>query len=230
LAVPASATLIWNGSGDPASVGYVLSGSAAHAILPFQLDTENGVAHPGVAYQDTAADASASGVYKLLGATASSELSNAAGWTLETRVQTLQNTGDFFGMYFDAEDETGGLGILLHSTSIDVYKGDFSTYPTPGATIALSDNGYHIIGIQVAPGATSGHVWVDGIDSATVALGVNTGVGVAFGDGSSGSGGQANWDYVNLNAGLYQVPEPSTLALVISGLVGLLCYAWRKRK
>ncbi len=27
-----------------------------------------------------------------------------------------------------------------------------------------------------------------------------------------------------------QIPEPSTLALLASGLVGLLCYAWRKRK
>ena len=26
------------------------------------------------------------------------------------------------------------------------------------------------------------------------------------------------------------VPEPSTLALLVSGLIGLLCYAWRKRK
>lgn len=26
------------------------------------------------------------------------------------------------------------------------------------------------------------------------------------------------------------VPEPSTLALVVSGLVGLLAYAWRKRR
>ena len=27
-----------------------------------------------------------------------------------------------------------------------------------------------------------------------------------------------------------QIPEPSTLALLATGLVGLLCYAWRKRR
>jgi len=38
--------------------------------------------------------------------------------------------------------------------------------------------------------------------------------------------GPANLSFSILNP----VPEPSTLALLASGLVGLLCYAWRKRK
>jgi hypothetical protein len=32
------------------------------------------------------------------------------------------------------------------------------------------------------------------------------------------------------SASLTLVPEPGTIALLLSGLVGLLCYAWRKRK
>jgi hypothetical protein len=31
-------------------------------------------------------------------------------------------------------------------------------------------------------------------------------------------------------AGVSIVPEPGTLALLAAGLLGLLCYAWRKRK
>jgi hypothetical protein len=27
-----------------------------------------------------------------------------------------------------------------------------------------------------------------------------------------------------------QVPEPTTFALLVTGAVGLLCYAWRKRR
>ncbi|MBU4273117.1 MAG: PEP-CTERM sorting domain-containing protein [Planctomycetes bacterium] len=32
------------------------------------------------------------------------------------------------------------------------------------------------------------------------------------------------------NFKLTVIPEPSTLALLATGLIGLLCYAWRKRK
>jgi hypothetical protein len=38
--------------------------------------------------------------------------------------------------------------------------------------------------------------------------------------------GVANIDRVSVN----EVPEPSTLCLLASGLIGLVCYAWRKRK
>jgi len=44
------------------------------------------------------------------------------------------------------------------------------------------------------------------------------------------SGGQY---FVQLGAdgsGVATIPEPSTLALLAGGLVGLLAYAWRKRK
>lgn len=42
----------------------------------------------------------------------------------------------------------------------------------------------------------------------------------------SANSGTAYWD----NLTVTQIPEPGTLALLAAGLVGLLCYAWRKRK
>ena len=44
---------------------------------------------------------------------------------------------------------------------------------------------------------------------------------------NTGSGGPRS-GYVGV--AYYLVPEPSTLALLATGLIGLLCYAWRKRK
>lgn len=36
--------------------------------------------------------------------------------------------------------------------------------------------------------------------------------------------------YDALSVSVTPAPEPSTVALTVSGLIGLLCYAWRKRK
>jgi hypothetical protein len=61
-------------------------------------------------------------------------------------------------------------------------------------------------------------------DSFSLAAGSHTLViGAVVG---SGYYGQAGID----NLSISQVPEPSTLALLSAGLVGLLAYAWRKRK
>jgi hypothetical protein len=44
--------------------------------------------------------------------------------------------------------------------------------------------------------------------------------------------GSAGWnkDMTGLAVTITQTPEPATMAMLVSGLVGLLAYAWRKRK
>ena len=64
--------------------------------------------------------------------------------------------------------------------------------------------------------------------AATVNLAGSAGASMSFGDETGGGSGSANWDYVNVNP--VSTPEPSTLTLLVMGLIGLLCYAWRKRK
>ena len=46
----------------------------------------------------------------------------------------------------------------------------------------------------------------------------------------SPTGGVSELRFDNLDVTGPPVPEPSTLALLTSGLIGLLAYAWRKRK
>ncbi len=43
---------------------------------------------------------------------------------------------------------------------------------------------------------------------------------------SSGTAGYVQYDYFKVS----QVPEPSTFALMVCGLIGLVAYAWRKRR
>jgi hypothetical protein len=46
---------------------------------------------------------------------------------------------------------------------------------------------------------------------------------------SNAAGAYANFDNIRLT-GPVSTPEPGTLMILASGLIGLLCYAWRKRK
>ena len=47
---------------------------------------------------------------------------------------------------------------------------------------------------------------------------------------TEGTLGGSSYGDKDLFLAKYAVPEPGALALLASGLIGLLCYAWRKRK
>jgi hypothetical protein len=87
---------------------------------------------------------------------------------------------------------------------------------------------YHTYEIRVAPGAGSASVYADGNLLVSGWTGYNTGEAhnVFFGNVGS-SAGTCDFAHVTLT---YAVPEPSAVMLLISGLLGLLCYAWRRRK
>ena len=66
--------------------------------------------------------------------------------------------------------------------------------------------------------------------STFTALGSSTGAGTAVGSDYQLTFGLNTPASGYYTLGLGAVPEPGTLALLAAGLVGLLCYAWRKRK
>ena len=142
IAAPASATVIWDGSGNITTQGYTLSGATAMSY-----DTENGSPHIGTMYENSSG---ASSYYSLNNA--ASELVNATGWTVETRVQTLANNPGYstdmaWDNFFGFRDNTGGFGLWLYPTEIHVGPGDWS-----GVTKTLYvSSDYHTIRAVVAP-------------------------------------------------------------------------------
>ena len=71
------------------------------------------------------------------------------------------------------------------------------------------------------PGGTNIDIHIDGTSVGSIVANTQ-GVGAAaltFGDGSSGSAGESNWDYLVVNT---QIPEPSSIVLLGLGFVGLL--------
>jgi hypothetical protein len=111
-----------------------------------------------------------------------------------------------------------------------------SPYGTPKQVLDSNDNSgdYHVFRLTQLPNANSFSAWRDG-----VLLGSGLTGGMALGSnlalGSEGSiwRGTANVDYLRFTSGAWApapIPEPTTLTLLLTGLIGLLAHAWRKRK
>ena len=55
-------------------------------------------------------------------------------------------------------------------------------------------------------------------------------MGFADWESAAGTSSSHDWKLVQFETGQHPVPEPTTLVLLVTGIVGLLAYAWRKRR
>lgn len=109
----------------------------------------------------------------------------------------------------------------LTLTAINSYTGD--TLVDAGMLILSQECLDNASAVRITSGAV-----LDLSFSQTDTVGALYLGGVAQGPGTynvSNSGG-----YITGSGSLYIVPEPGTLSLLAAGLIGLLAYAWRKRK
>jgi hypothetical protein len=201
-----------------------------------------GSAGVGVLNVTTAAAPGATNAGKFLGTTGADPL-GVVWMTTADEASTLNQVVTFHGDFY--MDSTGGNMEMygLASTSDTYWKGSswylrakpdghVDTYtggwnPSVTGTFLLNQwNSFTVVADYSAKTYTAnigGVVFSAGFETDT-GYDTHTVGGLALGTGGASAGGY----YDNLT--VTTTPEPSSIALVTSGLVGLLAYAWRKRK
>ena len=222
---PASAAIFWDGAGNPTTTsGFdeyntnsTTGGTPTNEFCTFDSP---------VAGQMTADTMGLDKWFNFRPSTAVGlvEMDTVNGYFAEVRVNVLQKEapGGVRVNLFDAKAQT----ILeLNGTGAQLKDG--------AGTLLLDGTGYgagfHTVRVE-RNGASNNYMqlWVDGVSIGSTLRNDSPSTGrFEFGDTNTGADGEAVWDYVGLNA---TVPEPSSIVLLTSLLMGLIAYAWRKRQ
>ncbi len=125
-----------------------------------------------------------------------------------------------------------GFNLYYRPGNIGVYSTGFSSLGIP---VANQDGAFHKYGWEVDQASRNLKVFFDDVQVGSLSgyfmTGNANGNVLYFGDGSGGAAHHSVWDTYVIAEGAYPaIPEPSSIVLLGLGVVGLLCYAWRKRK
>jgi hypothetical protein len=155
------------------------------------------------------------------------------GFTFETRLRTHQ-TGAHSAIGFMVGSALSNFAFLQVGDD-SIFWGDAyaPTIGTPGGYDNSTD--FHTYRFAQLPNQDSYSVWRDG---KLVAEGLTSAYTPSdlsacalFGSPTSVAAGANEIDYVRITSGAFApVPEPGTCVLLTTGLLGLVAYAWRKRR
>jgi hypothetical protein len=157
------------------------------------------------------------------------KMTYAAGFTIETKVKILTSTGTHGAMMMDP-CAAGGSGDFFSFGAGETSWG----YSGSKQILSSADNSddYHVFRLAQLPNENSFSMWRDNqLIGSGLTGGFAFGDNLEFGSGGSQWRGTANIDYLRFTSGVWApVPEPAALTLLVTELIGLLAYAWRKRK
>ncbi len=200
-----------------AAQGFVAGGGAPTG---FTFDSDDNGPAPGMMYQNN----SAAATYELDSSIASVELDPANNWFWEVRVKTISHVSANGGGVIVTAWGNDEHNVVFFPTQVNIHDDNWPG--TPLISVPVASGAFHTVRVEhAAGGGTQLRAFVDGVDEGLFNATDTSQLRFRF--GGLQSGGEAVWDHVVINQ---EIPEPSTLALLASGLLGLLCYAWRKRR
>jgi hypothetical protein len=126
-------------------------------------------------------------------------------------------------LFFDIENDSPTVAAweLLNNTGSGMHgvNGTITPKSTYAVQLVVDETGATNMATVIVDGVTLGSTdWSPGANA-------NRYIGLSAHMSSSVSG-VGKWDAFSVTQA---VPEPSTVVLLVTGLLGLLCYAWRKR-
>lgn len=213
------------GSNDPATEGFTLT-AAGGSQGTLAASTDSGVDN----WRITEAQYSNQDYYsRAISSTGLGDLASM-GWTATFTVAVFTpGTGASWATDLEMNTATRGYYLQVGTDS----EGKQSLYKYAGGFVELTSGlsaGFHTYKMVAAAGATTIDILVDGASVATWdgnVINATTGL-LYFGRGSAAAPScSAGFSEVSLAT---TIPEPATVTMAVTGLLGLLAYAWRKRR
>ena len=142
---------------------------------------------------------------------------------------------DVMVQYSFSTSDLYSVGVFVKSGYIGLYDWTAGPATETDISVANTDSLKHTYGWELNRTAKTEKLFFDGVQVGTLGgysvSSADNGNMFHIGDVSAGSAHSEVWDRVVIAEGAYPVvPEPSTVVLLTTGLIGLLAYAWRKRR